>query len=163
VRTAPAIEYNVYPWHEATHRQLTVSYMAGAEYSQYGEETIYGRMRETQPFHELAVAAAVQQPWGSLNATLRAWQPVQNLARYNLTGFLDSRLRLVGGLALNLYLTGEHIRSQPYLPRSTLSNEEILAGQRALGTSYRVRSSVGLSYTFGSIFTTVVNPRLDRL
>jgi hypothetical protein len=41
--------------------------------------------------------------------------------------------------------------------RSTL--EEILLRRRQLATRYSYYGSVGLSYTFGSIFSNVVNPR----
>jgi hypothetical protein len=39
----------------------------------------------------------------------------------------------------------------------------VLTQQRALQTSYQYNAFVGLSYTFGSIFNSVVNPRLDNL
>ena len=37
--------------------------------------------------------------------------------------------------------------------------EEILLERRALLTNYRYGAFVGISYTFGSIFNSVVNPR----
>ena len=40
---------------------------------------------------------------------------------------------------------------------------EVLTRQRALATAYRLGGSVGLSFTFGSIYNTIVNPRLDEL
>jgi len=41
------------------------------------------------------------------------------------------------------------------------TDQEILVRQRQLATSYRYGVSVGLSYTFGSIFNNVVNPRFE--
>ena len=38
--------------------------------------------------------------------------------------------------------------------------EEILLSRRQLQTDYTYSTSVSLSYTFGSIFNNVVNPRL---
>jgi hypothetical protein len=40
-----------------------------------------------------------------------------------------------------------------------VSLEEVLLQRRQLETGYSYFFSVGLSYTFGSIFTNVVNPR----
>jgi hypothetical protein len=55
------------------------------------------------------------------------------------------------------------VRDQLYLAAGTLSRDEVLTQQRALQTSYQYNAFVGLSYTFGSIFNSVVNPRLDNL
>ena len=41
--------------------------------------------------------------------------------------------------------------------------EDILTRQRQLATSFSYFTFVGLSYTFGSIYNTIVNPRLDKL
>jgi hypothetical protein len=45
------------------------------------------------------------------------------------------------------------------LPRRDASLEDVLLQRRRLATSYRGSGSVGLSYSFGSMFTNVVNPR----
>jgi hypothetical protein len=51
------------------------------------------------------------------------------------------------------------IRDQLYLKAGDATDEEILLRRRQLATSYRYRFSVGVTYTFGSIFNNVVNPR----
>ena len=48
-------------------------------------------------------------------------------------------------------------------PRSWIDPSEVLLQLRELKTSYRYDISVGLSYTFGSIYNNVVNPRFDAL
>ncbi|MDQ8159245.1 MAG: hypothetical protein P3C12_07470 [Gemmatimonadota bacterium] len=48
-----------------------------------------------------------------------------------------------------------------YLRRGALSDNEIIARQQALATNYRFFVQLGMSYTFGSIFNTVVNPRFN--
>ena len=40
-----------------------------------------------------------------------------------------------------------------------MTDEEILLRQRELATSFQYFVSLGVSYTFGSIFSNVVNPR----
>ena len=64
-------------------------------------------------------------------------------------------LRLEGGTAL--------VRDQIYLPAGDLTEEEILTQQRELATDYRYWASFGFSYEFGSIFSPVVNRRLEYL
>ena len=50
-------------------------------------------------------------------------------------------------------------RDQIYLPRGQASTEEILLRQRQLATGYQYFVNFGVSYSFGSIFNNIVNPR----
>jgi hypothetical protein len=68
-------------------------------------------------------------------------------------------LRLKKGLSLNVGGGGSWIRDQIYLPAGDATTEEILVRQRQLATSYSYSVYFGVSYTFGSIFNNVVNPR----
>ncbi len=67
------------------------------------------------------------------------------------------------GLQLQFNLSGSIacIRDQIFLPREGATAEEVLVRRRALGTDYRYFINVSLSYSFGSIFNNVVNPRFD--
>jgi hypothetical protein len=68
-------------------------------------------------------------------------------------------VRLIKGLSLNLFGGASRIRDQLSLPKGSASLEEVLLRRRALATGYSFYRSVGLSYTFGSIYSNVVNPR----
>ena len=48
------------------------------------------------------------------------------------------------------------------IPRGELDDENILIRLRQLRSGFNYFTSVGLSYTFGSIFNNVVNPRFGR-
>ena len=54
----------------------------------------------------------------------------------------------------------QRIHDQLNLPGGDRISEEILLEQRELATAYRYSASVGIGYSFGSIFNTVVNPRM---
>jgi hypothetical protein len=69
-------------------------------------------------------------------------------------------LRIVKGLSLRFSSGFELIHDQLYLAKGDASLEELLLQQRQLATTYEFSSSVGLSYTFGSIYNNVVNTRL---
>ena len=56
----------------------------------------------------------------------------------------------------------EGIHDQIHLPREGATREEILLRQRELATDFRYWSFIGLSYTFGSIYSNVVNPRFGN-
>jgi hypothetical protein len=67
---------------------------------------------------------------------------------------------LVRGLSLTAIASIARIKDQIYLGKAGLTPEEILLRQRELGTDYRYSSSLGFSYTFGSVFSNVVDPRM---
>ena len=53
----------------------------------------------------------------------------------------------------------EFVRDQLFLPRRGASTDEILLQERQLATSFRYWMSLALSYSFGSRFANIVNPR----
>jgi len=68
-------------------------------------------------------------------------------------------LRLFKGFSLFVFGQLSLLRDQLYLPKGDLSDEDRLLRLRQLETSYTYFVSFGLSYSFGSIFNNVVNPR----
>ena len=76
---------------------------------------------------------------------------------------MELELRIVKGLSLELDGEIARVRDQLYLSGAGLTRDDVLLQQRALATSYEYFSRVGLSYTFGSIYNTVVNPRLNAI
>lgn len=168
---APAIEYSFFPYAESTSRLLTLLYTFGLRYYDYAERTIYGQLSEPLVQQRLTLAYDVTQPWGSIDASTSASHFVTSLdgesdwpeAQYGLSLGGGAELRVVRGLSLRLNGWTELVRDQIGLPAQGLTPEEILTQQRELATSYRYYGSFGLTYRFGSIFSTVVNPRFDAL
>ena len=160
-RAAPAIEFNVFPYRESTRRILTLQYAAGIEVARYQDTTIYDRTHETHPVHNLEAALEVKQPWGSANASVNFFQYLHDPARVNLGLFAEANIRIVRGLSVNFYGGYEMVRDQLYLAKGGDDPLEIIARQRALATNYSYYSGFGLSYTFGSIFNNIVNPRMN--
>ena len=156
-------EYNFYPWSKATEKQFVAIYAAGFRHYAYQKETIYFLNNETRPQHQFVLAGTTKQPWGSFDVQLRASQYLHDGSKQNLSvsGFTD--VRLTRGLSLNVFAFASRVRDQLFIAAGTLSRDDILTQQRALATSYSFNASIGLSYTFGSIFNSVVNPRLDNL
>ena len=77
--------------------------------------------------------------------------------RVEFDGELD--IRLFRGFSLELSGNAALIRDQLSLVKRGATREEIVLRLRELSTGYRYEMSVGFSYTFGSIFNPVVNPR----
>ena len=157
------IEYNVFPYSESTRKQFTFEYLVTASRFDYHEETIYLKTLERKFSERLNVSYEVKQPWGSISSSLRGSHYMDDLKKYNVQWSNDLELRLFKGLSLSCYGYMTFLRDQISLPRSGATLEEILLRRRELQTSYYYYMSVGFSYTFGSIYNNVVNPRFGGL
>jgi hypothetical protein len=158
---APAIEYNLFPYAESTRRALVFQYAVGVASNQYRELTIYDKTSETQATHSFLVDVEARQPWGQVSASVDFSQFLTQLDNYRVQSFGMVELRLKKGLSLNVGGGGSWIRDQIYLPKGDATTEEILVRQRQLATSYSYSVYFGVSYTFGSIFNNIVNPRFS--
>lgn len=156
-------EYNVYPWREATSRQLIALVAVGGRYFDYVETTIYGLGSEVRPVARAIVAGESRQAWGTVDASLRYTRFLHDADTYSVSFNGRTNLRLTRGLSLELRGEAAKVNDQLYLPRGDATDDEVLTRQRALATNFRLNGSIGLSFTFGSIYNTIVNPRLDDL
>lgn len=161
LRTAPALEFNVFPYRESTRRILTVQWAVGIEHANYTDTTIYGRVAETHPAQVIDLSFEARQPWGSTSASVELFQYLHDPGKLNLSLFAEASIRIVRGLELNFYGGYEMIRSQLYLAKGDDDPLDIIARQRALATNYSYFTGFGLSYTFGSIYNNIVNPRMN--
>jgi hypothetical protein len=70
-------------------------------------------------------------------------------------------LRLFRGLSLNVNGFYSRIHDQLNLPRGEATDDEILLRRIQLATDYQYFTSFGITYTFGSIYSNIVNPRMQ--
>jgi len=162
IRTAPAIEYSVYPYEESTRRQITVTYSVGPIRYDYEEITLFDRLEETLVEQELELSAAFQQPWGEFDVSLEGSTFLHDLSKHRLDLFTGLEIRLFRGLNLDLNGNIARIKNQLYVPREDVSDEDILLERRQLGTDFEYEVDIGFSYTFGSVFNNIVNPRMSE-
>ncbi len=159
IRAAPAIEYNVFPYSQSTRRQLTLQYSAGINYFKYQDTTIFNKVSEARGDQTLTASLDLREPWGSVSSSLEGAAYINDFSKRHVVFFNSLDLRLFKGLSFNLFGQFSLIRDQLYLPRGNLSDQERLLRQRQLATSHSYFVFFGLSYSFGSIFNNVVNPR----
>jgi hypothetical protein len=160
VTISPAIEYSLFPYAQASLRQITLTYRLGYEMADYIEETIYEKTSETLLSQSLNAAVEIRQPWGSIFSGVTGSTYLHDTRFHRVRVNSNVSLRLGGGVSLNVGGSYQRINDQLALPRGDASLEDILLQRRRLATSYRGSGSIGLSYTFGSIYSNVVNPRL---
>ena len=155
----PAIEWDLFPYSESTRRLLTFHYSAGVRAWNYERETIYGKLEEVRASHNFDTTISLRQRWGTIGSTVSVASFVPDFAKNHVSLFGNVSLNLFRGLSLNLNTNIDSIRDQITLPREEATSEEVLVNQRQLATSYRYFVFFGVSYTFGSIFSPIVNPR----
>jgi hypothetical protein len=134
-------------------------YSIGASTVDYAERTIYNRFSETLYDQNLVLALDVRQPWGSANASVEGGHYLHDVNKYHASLFGGGNVRLFKGFSLNLFATVQSVHDQLYLSSFGVTDQQALLRARQQATTYRYSSFVGLSYTFGSIYNNVVNPR----
>jgi hypothetical protein len=162
VYLAPAVEFNLFPYSAYTRRQLRVNYSVGPYRAWYNELTLFNKLEETLGRHEASVTLDQREPWGSLEIRFEASSFLPGLDRHRLDLEGDVSLRLARGLSLTVEGTASRLRDQLSLPKRDATDEEVLLRLRQLQSGYEYELQVGLTYTFGSIFNTIVNPRFGQ-
>lgn len=163
LRAQPAIEYNLFPWTEQTRRQLTFLYNVGPNYYDYQRTTVFDRDTETRFSQQATASYVARQSWGSSNVSLDWLNYLHDFNRHALTLSGNVDLRLGRGFSLNIGGSAARINDQIYLPRAGNTEEEILLQRQALETGFRITTNIGIRYTFGSIYNTIVNQRFSSL
>ncbi|MCD6177316.1 MAG: hypothetical protein J7K29_05725, partial [Candidatus Cloacimonetes bacterium] len=67
--------------------------------------------------------------------------------------------KIYKGLSLDLWGNAARVHDQLSLAAGDVTTEELLLRQKELQTQYTYFLSIGLSYSFGSIYNNIVNPR----
>jgi hypothetical protein len=158
----PGIEYDLFPYSESTRRQLRILYKAGYTYSDYSDTTIYNKLKEHLWSHSLSASYAVVQKWGNINFILGWSNYLHDWSKNNLsaTGVLE--LRIFKGLSVSFVGSAAMVHDQLGLVKQNLSVDEILLRRKELATQFEYFTSFGFTYTFGSIYNNVVNPRFGN-
>jgi hypothetical protein len=157
---SPALQYNVFPWNESSHRILAVGYMIGVRSYRYIEETLYNKMNETLFYQSLGTQWEMIQPWGEIYFRLEGSHYLHDFSKNKLVWYTNISLRVVKGFSLDLGINLERIHDQIYLPKGEATLEEILLKRKQLATTFNYSSYFSLRYTFGSIYHNIVNRRL---
>ncbi|MFN8240214.1 MAG: hypothetical protein U0X39_05615 [Bacteroidales bacterium] len=158
----PGIEYDIFPYSESTRRQLRLLYKVGFNAVSYVDTTIYDKMKENLMLHSVMAAYEVVQKWGSINVSVGYSNYLHDWSKNNLSidGFID--LRVAKGLSVNFGGGASLIHDQLGLTKNGATAEEVLLRRKELATQFQYFTMFGFSYTFGSIYNNVVNPRFGN-
>ena len=158
----PAIEYDLFPYSKATHKQLRFLYSAGYQGSNYIDTTIFNLTNEHRLKHILRIGYQVQEKWGSVNISLSGSNYLHDFSKNSIEvdGFI--RIRVFKGLSMSVNGQAGYINDRLNQRKGELSEAERLLRLKQQATSFEVGASLSINYTFGSIYSNVVNPRFNR-
>jgi len=156
---APALEYNAFPYSQSTRRQLRFLYKLAFNPVNYREETAYGKTRETLFRESLSATLDLREKWGTVSVSASGSHYFHDFSKNRLELFGIVNLRLYKGLSVFGLVGRSWVHDQLSLLGREPTYEEVLLRLRELPMSSDYFASVGFQFTFGSIFTNVINPR----
>jgi hypothetical protein len=157
----PSVEYDIFPYSEATHRQLRILYSAGYQFNNYVDTTVYNKVKDNLGLQMLNIAFQVQKKWGYINLLLTGSNYFHDFSKNRVELNSSVNIRIFKGLSLRINGGVAHINDQLNLKKGDITEAERLLQLRELATRYRVEGGIEITYTFGSIYNNVVNPRFS--
>lgn len=159
---APAVEYNFFPYSEFQQRRFILQYQVSPNYRRYFNTTIFLKDEELIMSQELSGRLRYDQRWGRIDIQVSGRHYFHDTSINRITINPSFNVRITRGFSVSASGSYRIINDQLslQLPSGVDPNDpiSIIEGvQRP--TSYDYSVSFGLSYTFGSIYNNVVNPR----
>ncbi|MBC8047254.1 MAG: hypothetical protein H7Y00_10690 [Fimbriimonadaceae bacterium] len=158
---SPAVEYDIFPYGESESKLLSFFYKITPEYADYTDTTIYGKTTEFLFSHSLDVSLSLKKKWGSVSTGIGGSNYLNDFGKNKFNFFGSINWRIYEGLSINGFVGYDIIHDQVNIPKGEASDEDILLQQKELSKSYGMFTYFGISYSFGSIYNNVVNPRFE--
>jgi hypothetical protein len=156
---APALEFDVFPYTESTRRQLRILYRLAWNPVRYHELTRFGKLRETLWTESLSVSLDLREKWGTISTSVSGVNHLNHFTKGHIDTSGTISLNIYKGL--NVFVMGgwSVIHDQFSLRLREPTDDEIYLRLVRLETTSDYFFGVGVQFTFGSIFTNVINPR----
>lgn len=158
---APAFEYSVFKYSDASRRQLIFRYIIGYEHSDYFLATIEGKLHDRLFLQDLKIGFSVIEKFGQIDASIHGSDYLNDFSCYDLGADFYSSIKICRGVSINSNINVSYIRNQISLPGDNLTPEAQIIGTREMKTDFRFSCGFGISFSFGSKNNNTVNPRLD--
>lgn len=101
VLVGPALEYDFFPYAQATRRQVLILVDLGFIHSNYTERTIFGRLSEFLVSQRVTLAADVKQHWGALRGAVEFSAYWGDLSKNRLEIHTGLDVRVFRGFVVN--------------------------------------------------------------
>lgn len=155
----PGIEYNFFPWDKSDRKVFALRYEIKARYYDYIQPTVNNLNSDLIWNHFIYAELILRQPWGDIESGIKYTSYISDLDMYSLS--LETQLSVKLGRGFSIFLRGDAaiINDQHYLPRGTSSLSDRLLQARKEETPFEISGKIGVRYSFGSIYNSVVNHR----
>lgn len=158
LRITPTVEYSIFPYTKFNDTRLIVGYSIGPRFLNYGDTTIYFKIKETLVQQNINAIASFTKQWGTINLGA-FWSNYMD-------DFKKNNFSLGGAISWNVFkgfkfsVGGSYdlIHDQISLPKYDATRDDLLTQRRIIATSFNYWCGVGFSYTFGSIYNSQVHP-----
>jgi hypothetical protein len=157
----PAIEYNIFPYSEATNRKLCFNYRFGLRYVDFYSPTYLDKMNDWFTLHSLVISYKQVEKWGALNCDIGSFHYFHPQKYYRINVSPGVSLNIAKGLNISLGGNFSIVNDQYFLRKDEVSSDAILLGQAQLKSDFSYFFYTGISYSFGSIYNNVVNVRFS--
>lgn len=156
---APTVEYNVFPYSEAMKKQFRFNYQLGFSQAQYVDLSYRNRMSDLFLSQSLTIRYQLVKNWGNIGMGLGFKHLYDNENFYNLNFSPSVTWNIVKGLNLSIFGSYSVLRDQYFLKLEDVTSTEVITGQIQLKSAFNYFLSMGINYSFGSIYNNVVNVR----
>jgi hypothetical protein len=154
----PKLEFDVVPYSEYARHKVYVRLVPFVGYASYFDTTLYNKLSQLAAGNELRLGVTLNRSWGSVSFSADGSHYFHDFTKNRLSLYASGSLRVIAGLSLSLSGGYSFIHDQLSLRKTGVTEEERLLRLREMATSYSYWASVGITYTFGSAFTNIVNP-----
>jgi hypothetical protein len=155
---APKFEYDLVSYSEYVKHKIFVQFAPAALYGSFFDTTLDNRLSATRFQNQLVLGVKMTRPWGTIDLSATGSHYLYDFSKNRLSLQASASLRIVAGLALSLSGGYDFINDQLSLRKRDPTEEELLLDLRETATGYSYWTSINLTYTFGSIYTNIVNP-----
>jgi hypothetical protein len=159
----PAIEYDIFPYSESTRRIFRFNYVLNYGYNDYADTTVFLKTEESLWSQRLESSYTNFQQWGTVSVTAGYSNYLHDFSLNRVSIGAYASIKIAKGLSFTMQAGYQFIHDQISLRKGDVSIEDVYLQRRELSTTYSYRTTVGITYRFGSIYNNVVNRRLDVL
>ena len=157
----PGIEYNVFPYDQASRRQLRFIYRGGIRYQDYFERTIYDQTYSWYFLHSFVVQYSQIEKWGSVDISAGGFHYFNYPNNYNASIYPSINFNPAKGLRVGVYAGLTLVNDQFFISAQGATADEILLNQKQLQTDYNYNFGFNINYTFGSMYNNIINVRFN--
>jgi hypothetical protein len=160
---APTLEYNIFPYSEATTRQFRFNYQVGFRQSNYVSPSYRNHLSDLFLSQFFNIRYRLVKNWGNIGMGVGLLHLYDTEHFYNLNFSPMISWNILKGLNLNLQGSYSIVRDQYFLKLEDATSTEVITGQTQLKSAYNFFIVMGINYSFGSMYNNVVNVRFQGI